>query len=105
MVNSRLWAAFLLSAESEPEAPVLIPPETVQPLDEEEISDLIDVVLCADDITLDTREWVSEIYKFFEGGHKQTTKAKILKAYYGELDTEYITKTGDTLHIFADSEA
>ena len=73
-------------------------------LDEDEISDLIDVVLCADDITPDTREWVSELYKFFEGGHKQTTKAKILKAFYGKLDTEYITKTGDYLHILADSE-
>ncbi|QOX64418.1 helicase [Anoxybacterium hadale] len=73
-------------------------------LDKEEISDLIDVVLCADDITPDTREWVSEIHKFFEGGHKQTTKAKILKAFYGKLDTEYVTKTGDYLHILADSE-
>ena len=78
--------------------------EPTKPLDEEEISDLIDVVLCADDITPDTREWVSEIHKFFEGGHKQTTKAKILKAYYGKLDTEYLTKTGDyILHIRADS--
>ena len=73
-------------------------------LDEDEISDLIDVVLCADDITPDTREWVSELYKFFEGGHKQTTKAKILKAFYGKLDTEYVTKTGDYVHILADSE-
>jgi len=71
---------------------VTIPPETVQPLEEEEISDLIDVVLCADDITPDTQEWISEIYKFFEGGHKQTTKAKILKAFYGKLDAEYTTK-------------
>jgi len=96
---------FVVPPKAEPEAPASIPPQTVQPLDEEEISDLIDVVLCADDITSDTREWVSEIYKFFEGGHKQTTKAKILKAYYGKLDTEYMTKTGDHfLHILADSE-
>lgn len=95
---------FVVPPKAEPEAPVTIPSEMVQPLEEEEISDLIDVVLCADDITPDTREWVSEIYKFFEGGHKQTTKEKILKAFYGKLDTEYMTKTGDYLHIFADSE-
>ena len=95
---------FVVPPKAEPEVPASILPETVQPLDEEEISDLIDVVLCADDITPDTREWVSELYKFFEGGHKQTTKAKILKAFYGKLDTEYVTKTGDFLHILADSE-
>lgn len=95
---------FFVPPKPKPEAPVSIPPETVQPLDEEEISDLIDLVLCADDITPDTREWVSEIYRFFEGGHKQITKAKILKAFYGKLDTEYVTKTGDYLHIFADNE-
>lgn len=95
---------FVVPPKSEPEVPASILPETVQPLAEEEISDLIDVVLCADDITPDTREWVSELYKFFEGGHKQATKAKILKAFYGKLDTEYVTKTGDYLHILADSE-
>lgn len=96
---------FVVPPRAEPEASVSTPPQTVQPLDEEEISVLIDVVLCTDDITPDTREWVSEIHKFFEGGHKQTTKAKILKAYYGKLDTEYMTKTGDYfLHILADSE-
>ena len=71
-------------------------------LDEEEISHLIDVVLCADDITPDTREWAAEIHKFFEGGHKQTTKAKILKAFYGKLDTDYTTETGDYLYLTAD---
>ena len=73
-------------------------------LDEEEISDLIDVVLCADDITSDTREWAAEIHKFFEGGHKQTTKAKILKAFYGKLDTEYITETGEHLYLTASDD-
>lgn len=96
---------FVVPPKPEPETPVTIPPETVQPLEEEEISDLIDVVLCADDITPDTQEWISEIYKFFEGGHKQTTKAKILKAFYGKLDAEYTTKTGDyILNIRANSE-
>lgn len=95
---------FVVPPKSEPEAPVSFPSETIQLLDEEEISDLIDVVLCADDITTDTREWVWEIYKFFEDGHKQTTKAKILKAYYGKLDTEYVAKTGNPIRVFADSE-
>ena len=68
-------------------------------LDEEEISDLVDVVLCADDLTLDTREWLKEICDFFQGGHKQTTKANALKAFYRSVDTDYTTKTGDNLHI------
>lgn len=94
---------FSVPPTSKPPAPVSVQeaPEQVPALDEEEISDLIDVVLCADDITPDTREWAAEIHKFFEGGHKQTTKAKILKAFYGKLDTEYITETGDYLYLTA----
>ena len=68
-------------------------------LDEEEISDLVDVVLCADDVMPDTREWLKELCDFFEGGHKQTTKANALKAFYRSVDTDYTTKTGDYLHI------
>ena len=39
-------------------------------LDEEEISDLVDVVLCADDVTLDTREWLKESAIFSGAGIK-----------------------------------
>jgi len=94
---------FSVPPTSKPPEPVSVQeaPEQVSELDEEEISDLIDMVLCADDITPDTREWTAEIHKFFEGGHKQTTKAKILKAFYGKLDTEYITETGEHLYLTA----
>lgn len=94
---------FSVPPTSKPPAPVSVQeaPEQVPALDEEEISDLIDVVLCADDITPDTREWTAEIHKFFEGGHKQTTKAKILKAFYGKLDTDYTTETGEYLYLTA----
>lgn len=94
---------FSVPPTSKPPAPVSVQetPEQAPALDEEEISDLIDVVLCADDITPDTREWAAEIHKFFEGGHKQTTKAKILKAYHGKLDTDYITETGEHLYLTA----
>lgn len=68
-------------------------------LDEEEISDLVDVALCADDVTLDTGEWLREISDFFQGGHKQASKANALKAFYQKVDTDYITKTGTCLHI------
>lgn len=65
----------------------------------EKISNLVDVVLCADDLTLDTREWLKELCDFFQGGHKQAIKANALKAFYRNLDTDYTTKTGDYLHI------
>lgn len=94
---------FSVPPTSKAPAPVSVQeaPEQVPALDEEEISDLIDVVLCADDITPDTREWTAEIHKFFEGGHKQTTKSKILKAFYGKLDTDYTTETGEYLYLTA----
>lgn len=86
--------ALELEPAKEPKSDSIIPA-----LDEEELSDLVDVVLCADDITLDTREWLKELCDFFQGGHKQTTKANALKAFYRNVDTEYTTKTGDYLHI------
>ena len=69
-------------------------------LDEEEISDLVDVVLCADDVTLDTG-MAERNLRFFGGGHKKSTKANVFRAFYGKLDTDYTTKTGDYLHITA----
>lgn len=84
----------------------VVPPKEVMELDsaipvldEEEISDLVDVVLCADDVTPDTGEWLRELCDFFQGGHKQTTKANALKAFYHSVDTDYTTATGDHLHI------
>lgn len=83
-----------MSTAAEPE-----PAPANSVLDEEEISDLVDLVLCADDVTLDTREWLKELCDFFQGGHKQTTRANALKAFYRSVDTDYTTKTGDHLHI------
>jgi len=95
---------FVAPPKVEPDAP--LPPQespnTPPVLDEDEISDLIDAVLCADDLTPDTREWQSKIHNFFEGGHKLTSGANVLRAFYGKLDTDYTTRTGDYLHITAD---
>ena len=52
-------------------------------------------------MTLDTREWLKEICDFFGGGHKKSTKANVFRSFYGKLDTDYTTKTGDYLHITA----
>lgn len=72
------------------------------PLDEEELSDLVDVVLCASDLSPYTEEWQAEILAFWNGGHKQSTKSNVLKAFYRNLDTDYATATGDHIHIQAD---
>lgn len=64
-------------------------------LDEEEISDLIDVILCADDIEPETYQWLSEIHKFYQEEQKQTTKIKKLKTFYKHLDLDYVTKDGN----------
>lgn len=95
---------FVVPPKAEPKTPASDQesPQTAPVLDAEEISDLIDAVLCEDDLTPDTREWQSEIFKFFEGGHKKASNAKILNAFYGKLDTDYTAKTGEGLHITAD---
>lgn len=64
-------------------------------LDEEEISDLIDVILCADDIEPETYQWLSEIHKFYQEEQNQTTKIKKLKTFYKHLDLDYVTKDGN----------
>lgn len=99
---------FFVVPKSEPisEPPLPAPQEnttvqTADRLDDEEISDLVDEVLCADDVTEDTREWLSEIYRFFEGGHKLSSKANVMKAFYGKLNAKYTAKTGEYLKIAA----
>lgn len=70
-------------------------------LDDKDISNIVDVILCADDITPDTKEWTAEICEFFQGNHKLSSKANFIKAFYGKLDTDYITKTSDYVKIKA----
>ena len=59
----------------------------------------MDAVLCAEDVAPDAKEWLKELYDFFEGGYQQATKADALKAFYSTLNADYTTKTGEPLHI------
>ena len=63
-------------------------------LEEEEVSELLDMVLCADDLVPDARVWHSEICSFFQRGNSQEKKANALKLIYGELDEDYIIQDG-----------
>ena len=74
-------------------------------LEEEEISELLDRVLCADDLVPDARVWHSEICSFFQRGNSQMKKANALKLIYGELDEDYnIQDGGYQVHILGQSE-
>lgn len=69
-------------------------------LGEEEISRLMDMVLCADDLIPDARVWHSEICGFFQRGNSQEKKADALKLIYGELDEDYtIQDGGGQMHV------
>ncbi len=74
-------------------------------LEEEEISELLYMVLCADDLVPDARVWHSEICGFFQRGNSQEKKANALKLIYGELDEDYtIHDGGYQVHILGQSE-
>ncbi len=74
-------------------------------LEEEEISELLDMVLCADDLVPDARVWHSEICGFFQRGNSQEKKANALKLIYGELDEDYtIHDGGYQVHVLGQSE-
>ena len=74
-------------------------------LEEEEISELLDMVLCADDLVPDARVWHSEICGFFQRGNSQEKKANALKLIYGELDEDYtIHDGGCQVHVLGQSE-
>ena len=74
-------------------------------LEEEEISELLDMVLCADDLVPDARVWHSEICTFFQRDNSQEKKANALKLIYGELDEDYTIQAGGyQVHIFGQSE-
>lgn len=63
-------------------------------LEEEEISGLLDMVLCADDLVPDARVWHSEICGFFQRGNSQEKKADALKLIYREMDEDYTIRDG-----------
>lgn len=74
-------------------------------LEEEEISELLDRVLCADDLVPDARVWHSEICSFFQRGNSQMKKANALKLIYGELDEDYIIRERNyQVHVLGQSE-
>jgi N12 class adenine-specific DNA methylase len=74
-------------------------------LEEEEISELLDTVLCADDLVPDARVWHSEICGFFQRGNSQEKKANALKLIYGELDEDYTIREGSyQVHVLGQSE-
>ena len=73
--------------------------------EEEEISELLDIVLCADDLVPDARVWHSEICGFFQRGNSQEKKADALKLIYGELDKDYTIHDGNyQVHVLGQSE-
>ncbi len=74
-------------------------------LEEEEVSELLDMVLCADDLVPDARVWHSEICSFFQRDNSQEKKANALKLIYGELDEDYTIRDGSyQVHVFGQSE-
>lgn len=73
--------------------------------EEEEISELLDIVLCADDLVPDAGVWHSEICGFFQRGNSQEKKADALKLIYGELDKDYTIHDGNyQVHVLGQSE-
>ena len=63
-------------------------------LEEGEISGLLDMVLCADDLVPDARVWHSEICGFFQRSNSQEKKADALKLIYREMDEDYTIRDG-----------
>ncbi len=63
-------------------------------LEEGEISGLLDMALCADDLVPDARVWHSEICGFFQRSNSQEKKADALKLIYREMDEDYTIRNG-----------
>lgn len=63
-------------------------------LEEGEISGLLDMALCADDLVPDARVWHSEICGFFQRSNSQEKKADALKLIYREMDEDYTIRDG-----------
>ena len=61
----------------------------------EEISELMDIILCADDLISDTGRWHLEICELFLKDSSQEKKADMLQVFYGELNEEYTVPDGN----------
>lgn len=86
--------------EEEPQPKAETPAYPSGLLEEEEIFQLLDMVLCADDLVPDARVWHSEICGFFQRSNSQEKKANALKLIYGEIDEDYtIRDSGYRLHL------
>ena len=87
-----------LAENQHPETPTAVTAETLAYpsglLEEEEISGLLDMVLCADDLVPDARVWHSEICGFFQRSDSQERKADALKLIYREMDEDYTIRDG-----------
>jgi len=63
--------------------------------DRDELSDIVDLFLTANDTAPDCGDWQYEIHSFFtEAGHTLSQKANIVKTLYGDYDDSYRTNTG-----------
>lgn len=60
-------------------------------------------MLCANDVTHDTREWVSKIYNFFDGGHILLEEAQLARStyYYHEKRLTETDKYGNAKEAIA----
>lgn len=98
-------AAETGNPETSGEAKAETPSGSFGLMEEEEVSELLDMVLCADDLIPDAKVWHSEICSFFQRGNSQEKKANALKLIYGELDEDYTLQDGGyQVHVFGQSE-
>ncbi len=73
--------------------------------DEDESFEIMDAVLCADDLIPDAKVWHSEIYGFFRRDNSRKKKADALRLIYKELDVEYtIREQNEQVHVRGQSE-
>jgi len=84
-----------------------IPSRLSDPIyDGEELSDIVDLFLIANDTAPYCEDWQAEIYAFFtdRAGHKLSAKADAVKAFYGAYDDNYRTDTGIDMTVKAAAE-
>ncbi|MCI8645049.1 MAG: DEAD/DEAH box helicase family protein [Lachnospiraceae bacterium] len=58
----------------------------------EESTRLVDMVLCADDIVPEAKEWQKEIAEYFQGDYEPYLKAHTLRIFYRGMNQDYTTK-------------
>ena len=73
--------------------------------DEDELYDIVDLFLIADDTAPYVQDWQREIHSFFiENGHEQSTEATVIKSFYGKYDNSYRTNADENMYIRASAE-